>query len=263
MSKIYKSRNVLIGAPKHIVNVFRNETKINETKIIKENNEAKENDDNTAYEEEYANSIIEDAKQMYLSIIEEANAEARRIVEAAEAEAVQLLSSSRDNGYKEGYESGYMEGKNAANSIVDEASEIKAFLDSRRDSLYKEAEEQILDLVMSISEKVIGQELSQNREAILSLVNQALQRCAFKNKLVLKISPTDFDFVMENKYRICKMVEGISDIDIVSDLSLKEGSCIIETPSGEINSSTDVQLKELEKIFTYIYRENNISSQKD
>ena len=162
MSKIYKSRNVLIGAPKHIVNVFRNETK-----IIKENNEAKENDDNTAYEEEYANSIIEDAKQMYLSIIEEANAEARRIVEAAEAEAVQLLSSSRDNGYKEGYESGYMEGKNAANSIVDEASEIKAFLDSRRDSLYKEAEEQILDLVMSISEKVIGQELSQNREAIL------------------------------------------------------------------------------------------------
>ena len=152
MSKIYKSRNVLIGAPKHIVNVFRNETKINETKIIKENNEAKENDDNTAYEEEYANSIIEDAKQMYLSIIEEANAEARRIVEAAEAEAVQLLSSSRDNGYKEGYESGYMEGKNERIQLL--MKHQKHFLTAGETAL-QGGEEQILDLVMSISEKVL------------------------------------------------------------------------------------------------------------
>ncbi|HOS69251.1 MAG TPA: FliH/SctL family protein [Bacillota bacterium] len=258
MSKVYKSRNVSIGIPKHIVHVFRNETiKEEEQKTI--NNE----DKNPADEEEYANSIVEDAKQMYLKIIEEANAEARRIMEAAEAEADNLLSSSRENGYKEGYESGYLEGKNGAQSIIDEASEIKTFLDMRRESLYREAEEQIVDLVLSISKKVIGQELSQNREALLSLVNQALQKCAFKNKLVLKISPLDFDFIKENKYRICKMVEGISDIDIVSDLSLQNGSCIIETPSGEINSSIDVQLEEIEKIFTYIYRENNFPSQEE
>jgi len=258
LSKVYKSRNVSIGIPKHIVHVFRNET-IKEEKCETINSD----DNNQADAEEYANSIVEDAKLMYLKIIEEANAEARRIMEAAEAEASGLLSSSRENGYKEGHESGYLEGKSEAQSIIDEASEIKVFLDRRRESLYKEAEEQIVDLILSISKKVIGQELSQNREALLSLVNQALQKCAFKNKLVLKISPLDFDFIKENKYRICKMVEGISDIDIVSDLSLPQGSCIVETPSGEINSSIDVQFKEIEKIFTYIYRENNSSLQEE
>ena len=130
MSKVYKSRNVSIGIPKHIVHVFRNETiKEEEQKTI--NNE----DKNPADEEEYANSIVEDAKQMYLKIIEEANAEARRIMEAAEAEADNLLSSSRENGYKEGYESGYLEGKNEAQSIIDEASEIKAFLDRRKENI--------------------------------------------------------------------------------------------------------------------------------
>ena len=148
------------------------------------------------------------------------------------------------------YECFYLE----AQSIIDEASEIKAFIDKRRESLYKEAEEQIVNLVLSISKKVLGQELSQNRETLLSLVNQALQKCAFKNKLVLKISPLDYDFIKENKYRICKMVEGISDIDIVSDLSLPQGSCIIETPSGEINSSIEVQYNEIKKIFTYLLR---------
>ncbi len=249
MSKVYKSRNISIGIPKHIVHVFR--TEVNKA----EECETISNDDNNVVdEEEYANSIVEDAKQMYLKIIEEANEEARRTMEAAEEEARSLLSSSRENGYKEGYESGYLEGKNEAQSIIDEASEIKAFLDRRKENIYKEAEEQIVDLVLSISKKIIGQELSQNRETLLSLVNQALQKCAFKNKLVLKISPLDYDFIKENKYRICKMVEGISDIDIVSDLSLPQGSCIIETPSGEINSSIEVQYNEIKKIFTYLLR---------
>ena len=249
MSKVYKSRNISIGIPKHIVHVFR--TEVNKA----EECETISNDDNNAVdEEEYANSIVEDAKQMYLKIIEEANEEARRTMEAAEEEARSLLSSSRENGYKEGYESGYLEGKNEAQSIIDEASEIKAFLDRRKENIYKEAEEQIVDLVLSISKKIIGQELSQNRETLLSLVNQALQKCAFKNKLVLKISPLDIDFIKENKYRICKMVEGISDIDILSDLSLPQGSCIIETPSGEINSSIEVQYNEIKKIFTYLLR---------
>jgi len=249
LSKVYKSRNITIGFPKHLVHVFRKETiKEEECKTINTD------DNNTEDEEEYANSIVEDAKQMYLKIIEEANSEARRIMEAAEEEARSLLSNSREEGYNEGYESGYLEGKNEAQSIIDEASEIKEFLDRRRESLYKEAEEQIVDLVLSISKKVLGQELSQNKETLLSLVNQALQKCTFKNKLVLKISPSDFDFVKENKYRICKMVEGISDIDIVSDLSLPKGSCIVETPSGEINSSIEVQFNEIKKIFTYLLR---------
>ena len=138
--------------------------------------------------------------------------------------------------------------------MIDEAAELRKFLDNRRDDIYEEAEEQMVQLVLDIAKKVISDELTQNKEAILSLVKKALQKCAFKKMLVLKVSPLDFDFILENKGRICMMVEGISDIEIVSELSLDQGSCIIETPSGEINSSMDIQIKEIEKIFTYILR---------
>jgi flagellar assembly protein FliH len=82
------------------------------------------------------------------------------------------------------------------------------------------------------------------------LINQALQKYAFRKKLILKVSPQDQGFVLENKDRVCKLVEGISDIEIEADMSLEAGSCIVETPSGEINSSIDVQMREIEKIFT-------------
>jgi flagellar assembly protein FliH len=237
-----------VGLPKPIVNIFHNESKAKEEVAA-----AKEEDHSPSKAEEAA-SIIEDAKQMYLGIIEEANSEAHKIVETAESVAQSLLSASKEKGQKEGFDAGYLEGKSEAQAIINEASEIRIFLDRRKESLYREAEEQILPLVMDISKKVIGEELSQNKDAILSLVRQALQKCAFKNKLVLKISPADFDFINDNKDRICMMAEGISDIDIVSDLSLPNGSCIIETPSGEVNSSVDVQIEEVEKIFNYLLR---------
>lgn len=249
MSKVYKSVYVSIGAPMPLINTFKSEAK-----PAAEAEETAEKLENSADMEEAANSIIEDAKQMYQKIIEEANSEAKAAIEAAESEAQELMSASKETGYREGYESGYLEGRKEAQSVIDEAAELRKFLDDRKESIYKEAEEEVLQLVLEISKKVIGDELIQNNEVILSLVNMALQKCAFKKKLILKVSPQDSDFAIENKDRICMLVEGISDIDIVTDLSLSRGSCIIETPSGEINSSIDVQIKEIEKIFTYLLR---------
>ncbi|HYE84024.1 MAG TPA: FliH/SctL family protein [Clostridia bacterium] len=249
MSKIYKSDNISIGAPKPIVNIFKSMIK-----SMPDDKETALPEENDAKVEEAANNIIEDAKQMYLKIIKEANSEARAVAEAAEKEAQLLRSEAMEEGQRQGYEAGYLEGRRDAQSVIDEASEIRELIDSRRDEIYREAEEEIVQLVLDIAKKVIGDELTQNKEAILSLINQALQKCAFKKKLILKVSPQDSDLIIENKDRICMMAEGISDIDIVPDLSLAQGSCIIETSSGEINSGIDVQIREIEKIFTYILR---------
>lgn len=254
MSKVFKSKNVTVGPPKTIINTFK--------EIIKQagSNESAEPEENLSPEEssgdieEKSARIIEDAKQMYLKIIQEANSEAQTITENAEAEAQKLMSDAKEEGYSQGYESGYQEGRNAAQAVIDEAVDIREFLDSRKESYLKEIEGQVMELVLKIAEKVIGMELSQNKDSILSLVEQALQKCAFRKKLVLKVSPDDYDFINESKDRICMMVEGISGIDIESDLSLTQGSCIIETPSGEINSSIDVQIQEVERIFAYLLR---------
>lgn len=249
MSKIYKAANISIGSPKHIVNAFNIEEKPKSDPEEK----TEENYDSTD-SENAAEAIIEDAKQMYLKIIEEANSEAQEIIEITKKEAEDHISVSKEQGYNEGFENGYLEGKKKAQSIIDEASEIREFLEQRREVLYKEAEESILTLVLDIARKVIGDELTQNKELILSLIKNALQKCAFKDKLVLRISSEDSDFVILNKNRILMMVEGISDIDIVADLSLPKGSCIIETPSGDVNSGIDIQIKEMERIFTYLLR---------
>ena len=246
MSKVYKSGQISIGAPKAIENAFQN--------IINLEQQALPSEADVEDPEEAAKNIIADAKEMYLKIIEEANSESRSIIKTAEEEAIKLLTAAREDGYRAGYEAGHLESRQAAQGLIDEAAAIREFLDNRKCELYMEAEEQIIQLVLEVSKKVIGDEITQNKESILSLVNQALQKCAFRKKLVLRVSSQDHEFILGNKDRICTLVEGISDIEVASDLSLSAGSCIVETPSGEINSSIDVQIREIEKIFTYMIR---------
>ncbi len=248
LSKVFKSNYVQVGTPKPLDTAHQPSLKVKPGEMPAGGTTQLNNP------EEMAQNIIEDAKQMYLRIIEEANSEAEKITRQANADAEQLLYATREAAYKEGFEAGFGEGYKEAGAIIEEAADIRTFIDQRKSVLYKEVEEDVISLVLEISGKVIGEELKQNKDLIFSLIRQALSKCAFKNKLILRVSQADFNHVSQNRDRISRMVEGISEIEVVADLSLNEGGCIIETPSGEINSGTETQMTELEKIFLYMLR---------
>ncbi len=250
MSRIFKSDYVQMGAPKPIKNTY--------TQIIKKQ-EPEKNLELTAEEiaitiEKQSGSIIDDAKEMYLRIIEEANFEARNIVDKAHQEAEIFVNTTREEGFNEGFQAGFQEGLNNASSIIEAAIEARAYLEYRKNEIYSEAEEQILRLVLDISKKVIGQELTQNNEVIISIIRLALEKCAYKSKLMLRVSAEDFEFVESNKEVIIRLTEGLNDLEVIKDISLSKGGCIIETQAGEINSSAEVQFRELEKAFYYVLR---------
>ena len=254
MSKVYKSDFVQMGDPRALKNNFKVIYPLEKSKMQKEAGEKEDASSLRVNAEAEANEIIEDAKQMYLKIINEANYEAERIKGEALQVAEDLRRNEQERGYEEGYAAGYREGRSIADSIIAEAEEIRSYLDMRRSNLCQELEEQVVDLLVSAARKVIGQELIQNKDMIYSLIRQALEKCAFRNKITIKVSPEDYDYVAANKNRIYNLVEGLSEFEIQPDASLSQGGCLVETPSGEINSSVEVQLKEMEKAFLYILR---------
>ncbi|MFZ5352084.1 MAG: FliH/SctL family protein [Bacillota bacterium] len=253
MSRIFKSDYVQIGAPKPIKNSFAHIIKRAEPEH-KDTPVEKSAEDIRAEKEHEANQIIDDAKEMYLRIIEEANYEARSITEKAQQEAQTVLAAAREEGFNEGYQSGFRKGLDDSQDIIEAAMEAKEYIEQRKSEIYEEAEEKIIELVLGISRKVIGDELKQNREAIFSVIKLALDKCAYKSRLILRVSEEDYDFVSENKDILIRLTEGLSELDIIKDISMQKGGCIVETTSGEINSSVDIQIKELEKAFNYVLR---------
>lgn len=246
MSRIFKSNYVKIGIPKHIKSNAPVMKKIEmpKTKVGSQIVDL----------EEEATNIIEDAKKMYLRIIEEANLEAGKILQTANQEREEIHLNSAEQGNVEGYNLGLTQGLNQAEEIIQQAAELKLHLDERSNRIYKEAEIEIMEMVMEISRKVIGEELKQNPDILISLIKKALDKCAYKEKLSIRVSEQDYNYVVNNKDRIVMLSEGINDLEILCDKALKKGSCIVETQSGEVNSGITVQLNEIEKAFEYLMR---------
>lgn len=204
--------------------------------------------------DEQANIIIEDAKELYLKIIEEANFEAKRILDQAISEKEAIQAKAGEAGYREGFDSGYADGINQAQNIISQAMELKEQLDERSAELYGEAESQIIELVLDIANKVIGQELTLHEDIIMSLIKQAISKCAFKSKLTIRVSEDDYSYVNANKEKIAMLTEGINDLEIYCDKALPKGGCVVETPAGEINAGVNIQMKEIQKAFEYLIR---------
>ena len=252
MFKLYKAEKVNIGEPKPIKHT---ELKLVQSK--KKGNDMQTNessDGNISHVSVDTPDVIKEAKLLYAEIIDEANAEAIKILENAKEEIEKRKKEECEKAYQEGFEKGYHEGKLEADSIITQAMEVKSHLEDRKNEIFKESEEELINIVIEASKKIIGQELQQNNEAIISLIKQALDKSAFKNNISIKVSSEDYKYVLENKEFIESLVEGVSEIDIIEDKFLLKGDCIIDTPGGQVNSSAQLQMEELEKAFLFVLR---------
>lgn len=245
MYKVYKSQKVNVGIPKPLVNKTEN-IKLS---IVKND----ENIDKADIDKEY-DRIIREAHEMYASIIEEANNEAKRIIEEKYIEIEKLKKKEIDDAYKQGLKQGLEDAKKKTSDIIKEAGNIVSYLNERKESIYKEAEEEIVELILSLVKKIIGNEIQQNKDTIISQIKIALEKCTYRNKVSIRVSSEDYPNVLVKKDIIESLVEGISELEIIEDKFLKKGDCIVDTPSGEVNSSIELQLEQLQKAFYFALR---------
>lgn len=224
---------------------------------------------------EKKNAIYEDllieAKQRYKDIISQANEEAERIVDKAYSEYDERLNDAyekakeifeehklegHDEGYKlgkeQGYTEGYKEGKEEAEELVDEALDIKKFYIEKRNNMLKEAENDLIELVISIYEKVIYKKIEEDGELIVSLVMNGIDNLEIKDKLTIIVSQDDYEIANKSKNIILAKASLIDEVDIRVNSDMVKGDCILETSKGNVDVSIKNQLDEVRDLIISI-----------
>lgn len=136
----------------------------------------------------YEENLRLQAREEADEILNEAKNRAAWILEDARIESVNLLKQAKIEGFNQG---------------MDEVEEMKeshrkVLLTAYKDEVKKQEdkfektilaiEEQILDLSLTIAEKVIGFELSRNEEALKMILQDALRQIRIKNGITIKAS---------------------------------------------------------------------------
>ncbi len=172
------------------------------------------------------------------------------VVKPSEEELRKAYSEGFKAGEISGYKKGLEEGKKIAQRECEkELEKIRNLIGQIRDKISEElksAEPHLLKLAYTIAKKVIAAELRINKNAILNIVREAIERLKDKTKIIVKLNPADYDFVEKEKEKIKEGFE-IKELKFERDEKVKEGGCIVQTQFEEVDAQIDMKLKEIEK----------------
>ncbi len=252
MSRVLKYNRIVLGEPLEIQD---STMPYQAEECTAGDGEIKENSDTES--EQIRVQIMKTAEHEKKAILEEASRRARQIMDDAAEKAEGITREAFNKGYEEGQEKGYMEGlqngrKEGLETVAAleaELLEAKKNIAEMKERALREAEGKIVELVLDISRKVIGRQIDTDREAVLSIIRKAMNRCPVSSKVNMRIAPEDYDIVLSSKDKLLREAETVSELEIVMDNSLAPGSCVLETEAGFIDTSVETQLNRIEKSF--------------
>jgi flagellar assembly protein FliH len=107
------------------------------------------------------------------------------------------------------------------------------------------AEKAVLDLSLHLARKIVDTELTIQPDIVLRVIKKALAFISEREKLVLRVSPGDFETVTGKKEFWASISQRLDDIEIISDGRIEQGGCIVESVSGVADARTGVMLEQL------------------
>jgi type III secretion protein L len=172
-----------------------------------------------------------------------AQRQAEQIVSDAQFDAERLLAEARrqqkvmmETARHEGYAAGLSEWNETL---------IKAL--KSRDDLFAQSEQELLRLAIRIAQKIIGQELKTDANAIAAIVREAVKSCRRARNLVIQVNPEHELHVRERVSSFQLLLGNMAQITVIADSALTPGDCIVESDIGIIDARLETQLKSLEQ----------------
>lgn len=221
-----------------------NEAQTNADQIIKRA-------EDTAFSEvkrqtDAAAEIKADAENQANEIIQKAKDEAAKIIADAETEKERLERDAYDDGYTQGHKDGYEKGSAEVERLIDRMHRILEAVMARREEILSDTENQIVELVILMSRKVIKILSENQKNVVMANTLAALKKVKTRGSVTLRVNLEDVKLTTENVSEFIKHVENVKGITVLEDSAVEKGGCIVETDFGAIDARISSQLSELE-----------------
>lgn len=159
-------------------------------------------------------------------------------------EKAQAIEEARAQGYEEG-----------ARQAYEEFEQSRRELEMEKRQHEEEYAEMIFDLepkfvryLTNIYEKVFQVDLAEEKEIVVNLLKNAMQKVEISKNYMIHVSKDDYKFVYEHKKELSEAtMSEDAVIDVVEDATLKAGDCFVETANGIFDCGIETQLTALKK----------------
>ena len=194
-----------------------------------------------------AQVIRQQAQDEATEILASAHKEADEIVATAKAELEAQRKAGYDDGFKNGQEAGFKEGNLEAQRLTDRLHMIIERVMDKRQEILAETEQQIVDLVLMMTRKIVKVISENQRNIVVSNVVQALRKVKGRGDVIIHVNLADVAMTTQHIKDFLSAAENVKNITVVEDSTVDRGGCVIETDFGAIDAKISSQLNEIEQ----------------
>ena len=178
------------------------------------------------------------------------------------------VEQAKNNQIEEAYQNGYNKGFN--DGLEKEHAEREDYIDKhfsdrfkiiesmlgeakkQKEFSFRGLEKKVIELSISIAEKVIHKSLKADSEIIEPIVAEAMSHMISSETIKLKVSAQDYEIINSKYDKWFIMAGNVKEFRIEIDKRLSSGDCQIETEGGiidaSISSRLDILAEELLKV---------------
>lgn len=195
---------------------------------------------------EQAQVIKTNAERAAQEVVKQAQEEAQKILSNAHAEEETIKNTARENGFTAGHDEGFAKGNEEVERLIERMHKILESVMQRREDILDETEQQIVELVVLMTRKVV-KVISDNQKSVINNnVLAALKKVKGRGSVTLRVNLEDLKLATQNIDEFIKRCENIKGITVMEDSTVEKGGCIVETDFGAIDARISSQLTEVE-----------------
>lgn len=202
-------------------------------------------DGETAQSQEDVNNQIaaalEEANEQAQTIRDEAN----EVLAQAHMEARKIIEDAKCTGYEQGAQNAREEYNAKADELARDYEAKKAQLEKEYNDMKASMEPELVETITEVFKKITYTVAEDNKDIIIGLINGVMKNTDISNEFIIKVSPEDYKFLVNNQGKIYCSVSKEVTMDIVEDATMKKNQCIIESDTGVYDCSLDIELNNL------------------
>jgi len=178
--------------------------------------------------------------------------EERRVIEERVRVRVEALSEEvKRKSEAVGYEAGLKKGHTEAYSkfLEEGAGRLQRFeaflaeIESAKEQIFRANERFLVEVVFRIAKMLLLKELAADKEYVLRLARELIERVGVRENITIRISPEDAQTANLFKEGLEKSLGILKNVDIQISNQVKGGGCMIETEWNAIDASVETQLQ--------------------
>ena len=180
------------------------------------------------------------------------------------------LKDQNQVAVEEAYRNGYQDGAGMAGAqAAADIARISAILDSIADEFartridwYKACEQQIIELIGSALEKILG-DRPPLPERVAHSLREAFDRLSGGDRVTLRCHPQDLTFVQALLAKKLDEFSGFRQIRVLPDDHVGPNGCLVETELGVVDARIEQQLAILKGVLGTALRDGPVPATQD